>query len=190
MAETGMAPALRALDRSKALARTLRPRTQTEKIARNPKPRHVMHRCPGKTSRPVLPEAETPDARPGPRQSGIFPREAGFRSGHGQDTGAVSPQRCRQGGVRRRRRELAQRPAPQHRRHVGQVRLRPGHLRRVHRADRRRAAAGLPNAGRDLRRPRHRDCAGSRRGAEPASVARSLHGALRGPVRLLHARAC
>ena len=130
--------------------------TQKERIARNPVRRQVTHRC-GRTSPLAFPEADAAGCKPRPRLSGSFPRDGVLGARHGQDTRAVPAQRIRQGGVRRRRREPAQCAAPRRRRHVGQVRLRPGHLRRVHRADRRRAAARLPHAGRDLRRARHRN---------------------------------
>ena len=84
---------------------------------------------------------------------------------------------ARRRGVRRRRRQPAQRAARTGRRHVAEVRLRPGHLRRLHRADRRRAAALLPDAGRD-RAPAGRSRRRRARGrAEPASAAARLHGA-------------
>ena len=80
------------------------------------------------------------------------------READGQDAGPVSPQRRGRGGRSSSGgAEPARCAAPRRRRYVAEVRLRPGHLRRLHRADRRRAAARLPDAGRDLRRPRDRD---------------------------------
>ena len=58
-----------------------------------------------------------------------------------QKARAVPAQRRGQGGVRRGRPEPARRAPARHRRLRAQVRLRPGHLRGLHRADRRRAAA-------------------------------------------------
>ena len=69
-----------------------------------------------------------------------------------------------------------------------EIRLRAGHMRRLHRADRRRAAAVLPHAGGRLRGPPCGD--GLRHGGRrrPAPAAGRVHGAFRGAMRLLHAR--
>ena len=101
---------------------------------------------------------------------------------HSQRIGAGSPSPSR-------RPEPARLPAPRRRRSDAEVRLRPGHLRRLHgaRSTARRISSCLTLAesvaGRrvdDRRRPR------DRRDAAPA--AGSVHGELRRAVRLLHAR--
>ena len=65
-------------------------------------------------------------------------RRPGVRKRHGQDRPAISSQRPRRRRLRRRRRQSRWPPCAIGRRHDAEVRLRPGRMRRLHGADRRR----------------------------------------------------
>ena len=76
------------------------------------------------------------------------------------------------------------------RRFRAEIRLRPGHLRRLHRAGRWRAAIGLPHAQRDLRGAIDRNRKWARRRADAASAAGRLHGRISPRNAVSARRAC
>ena len=99
-------------------------------------------------------------------------------------TPVSSPSTAAPRRVRRTGPAPARRAAPRRRRPGAEIGLRPGHLRRLHGADRRRAASGLPDAGRNRRRPRVDTAAVWPTGRALMPLQDGLHGRLCRPVRL------